>query len=163
MKIWIPLFLFMLVCYSGSCQSADEFKFTHDTMTFTGTDKVLEGDYVETTLKNFSVVRLFKTNDDKYYLRFIVTKNFYFNKVATLEIQSGSRSYYAKETKQHKITKTSGLFIIEIFKNYIGTIKDDGITGIVFGEAETDFTKQDTKQIKAMATFFYNSIAGSKK
>jgi hypothetical protein len=131
-------------------------------MSIPETGKVLEGEYIETTLKNQSVVRLFRTNDNHYYLRLIVTKNFYFNKISTLEIRSGSKSFYVKDCKQHKVSKTQGLFVTEVFRNYVATIKDDGITGIIFGETETDFTKHDASLTKKMAGMFYEKIAGKK-
>ena len=121
--------------------------------------KILDGEYLETTLKNLSVVRFFKTEDGKLYLRLIVTKNFYFDKVDVLEIESGTKSYYAKNTRQFKVTRASGLFLIEIYKNYLNTIKDEGITGIVFGGTETKFSNKDAAQIKKIAGVFYESLA----
>ena len=38
-----------------------------------------------------------------------------------------------------------------------GTEKDEGITSIVFGGAETDFTKQDANQIKKISRCFYEA------
>lgn len=128
-------------------------------MSLPETSKIIDGDYLETTLKDFSQVRLFKTTNNKYYLKFIVKRNFYFDKVDVLEIRSGSKSYYAKDTKQYKIDKTTGMFIIEVFKNYISTLKEEGITSLYFSQAETKFTRHDTKQIKQIANCFYNSIA----
>ena len=129
-----------------------------DTMSVPESGKILQGEYIETTLKDFSVVRIFRTTDDKYYLRFIVKKNFYFDKVDVLELRTGSKSYYVKNTKQYKINKTTGLFVVEIFKNYISTLKEDGMTSLVFAKAETDFTRQDATQIKQMAKCFYAAI-----
>ena len=79
-----------------------------------------------------------------------------------LEIRSGNKSYYAKESKQYKINKTTGLFIIEVFKNYISTLKDEGITSIYFAKAETDFTRQDASEIKKMSKCFYDAITHTK-
>jgi hypothetical protein len=93
----------------------------------------------------------------------IVTKNFYFGKTGVLEILSGSKSYYAKETTQFKVSKTSGLYIVEVFPNYLSTLSDHGITGLIFSEAETDFTRQDAQQIKAIASAFYEKVAPGKK
>jgi hypothetical protein len=163
MKIQVLAILLFFSCITGNAQTKDNLVFRRDTMSNPASGKVLEGEYLETVLKNLSEVRLFKTADEHYYLRFIVTKNFYFDKVDVLEIQSGTRSYYAKETRQFKISKTKGLFLIEVFKNYIGTLKDDGITGIVFSEAQTDFTRQDASQIRAMASVFYKSIESARK
>jgi hypothetical protein len=120
--------------------------------------KVLEGSYMETPLKDFSVVRLFRTTDEKFYLRMIVKKNFYFNKVGVLEIRSGTKSIYYKNNKQYKVNKTTGMFVTEVQKNYLSTLKDEGITSLYFAEAETDFTRQDAGQIKKMAKCFYEDI-----
>jgi hypothetical protein len=152
--VWFVLFV--TVC---NCQNACEPGFARDTMSLPEGGKTLDGEYLETTLKNGSMVRLFKTDDNHYYLRMYVTKNFYFDKVGDLEIRSGTKSYYARQTKQHKIDKHTGMFIIEIMKNYISTLKDGGITSIVFSDSETDFTKQDTKQIKVISQCFYDAIS----
>lgn len=155
-SVFFYLLLFSLACKG---QVVCEFAFTPDTMSLPGSGKVLQGEYIETTLKDFSVVRLFKTIENKYYLRMIVKKNFYFDKVDVLEIRSGSKSYYAKDTRQYKINKTTGLFVIEVFRNYVSTLKDDGITSLYFSKAETDFTRQDAGQIRKMSKCFYESIS----
>ncbi len=129
-----------------------------DTLTLPGTGKVLSGESAETTFKNLSSVKLFKSGDGKIYLRMVVTENFYFNKTDVLEIKSGTKSYYAKNTTQHKISKSRGLFVIEIYKNYVYTLRDGGITGIAFGGAETDFTKQDEVQVKKIAACLYDKL-----
>lgn len=131
--------------------------FVKDTMSIQKDEKIVDGEYVETTLKNLSVVRLFKTNDNKFYMRFIVTEDFYFNKVGTLEIKSGSKSYYAKDTRQHKVNKTKGMYVIEVHKNYLATLKEDGITSIAFASGETDFTRQDAGQIREIARCIYEN------
>src|SRR5688572_32559735 len=133
MKIKTLLFFLLYLGHQGAAQSSENIAFARDTMSIPQTDKILDGEYLETTLKNLSVVRFFKTTDGKLYLRMIVTKNFYFDKVDVLEIQSGSKSYYAKNTKQFKVSKNSGLLLIEVYRNYINTIRENGITGIVFG------------------------------
>jgi len=151
--------LFVSVCKSQVvCGSA----FVKDTMSVPESGKVLEGEYIEVTLKDFSTVRIFRTDDDKYFLKFVVKQNFYFDKIDVLEIRSGSKSYYVKNTKQYKIDKTTGLFVVEVFKNYISTLKDDGMTSIYFAKAETDFTKRDAGQIKEMAKCFYDVIKQKK-
>jgi len=132
--------------------------FKTDTMSVPETNKVLEGRYVETVLRDQSEVRFFETDDHRYFVRFIVTRNFYFDKVAMLEIQSGSKSSHEKDTKQYKVSKTAGMFFVEVYKNYFTTYKESGITAIVFGDVVTDFSKQDVSQVKKMATFFHESI-----
>lgn len=139
-----------------------ESSFVKDTMSVPESGKVLEGEYIETTLKDLSMVRIFHTNDDKYYLRFIVKKNFYFNKTDVLEIRSGSKSYYVKNTTQYKIDKTTGVFVVEIFKNYLTTLKEEGMTSLYFSKAETDFTRQDTRQIREISKCVYTANKGKK-
>lgn len=162
MKLKFILFAFILLSSAFKSQTSCEFEFLNDTLTLPEEGKVLEGTSLETTLKNLSVVKIFQSNnpkDDYLYLRIVVTKNFYFNKVDQLELKSGSKSYWVKpESKQHKISKTMGLFVVRVAKNYIVTLKEEGITSIVFGGAETDFTKQDAAQIKKISRCFYETI-----
>jgi len=161
-RIQFLVFFLILSIAKADCQTAVPITFVSDTMSITGKEEIVEGEYIETVLKNLSVVRLFKTNDGHFYIRFIITKNFYFDKVDVLEIKSGSKSYYAKDTRQFKVDKNSGLYIVEIFPNYINTIKNNGITGLYFAQAETKFTRQDANQIRKIAEFFYDSITASK-
>lgn len=137
----------------SDCESA----FRQDTMFIPKEQRAVNGEYVEATLKNLSVVRLFKSNEGKFYMKLLVTEDFYFDKTDVLEIRSGSKSYYAKDTKQYKVNKTTGLYVIEIYKNYIATLKEDGITSIVFSHAETDFTRQDASLVRKMARCFYDA------
>jgi hypothetical protein len=158
MKKILAVFCLLILIPAVRAQADCQMQLQSDTMTLTGEGKVLEGDYLEVTLKNQSEVRLFRTSQNKLYLRLIVTENFYFNKVDMLEIMSGSKSYYAKNTKQHKVSKTRGLFLIEIFHNYLATLKEDGITGLTFNKAVTDFTRQDANLVKAMAKCMYDNV-----
>lgn len=157
MKAGIAYCLFALA--TVLCRAQETCAFTTDTMGIPGEQKVLNGSYLETRLRNQSEVRFFKANDGKLYLRMIVTENFYFGKVDMLEIQSETKSYYAKNTTQHKVSKTRGLFLIEIFPNYVTTLKEHGITGISFAQAQTHFTRQDARQVKALATCLYETLA----
>jgi hypothetical protein len=153
----------MFLFCSLNAQKENEFVFVEDTMTLSGTNRVLEGEYLEVVLRDLHVVRLFKTADKKVYLRFIVTRNFYFDKVGTLEILSGSKTYSAKEVRQHKVTKTSGLFVSEIFVNYLSTLRAEGITALVFNQAKTNFSRGDTRKIRRMAEYFQNAYVGDTK
>src|SRR3954466_9869107 len=122
-------FVSFFMFFSGVAQEKCETTFVPDTLTPPGASVTLNGLSVETTLKNLTKVKLFKTeNSDTIYLRLIVTENFYFNKVDVLEIQSGTKSYYAKDTKQYKLSRSEGQFTIEIFRNYVWTLKELGIT-----------------------------------
>lgn len=158
MKNNFLLLSILFISLTLTSQNGCDFEFKNDTIFIPKEEKLLNGDYIETSLKNQSNVQLFKISETKLYLKLYVTENFYFNKIDVLEIKSGKKSYYAKDTKQFKLTKTKGMFVIEIFKNYLTTLMDYGITSIVFGGAETKFTRQDASQVKKLSTCFYESI-----
>lgn len=132
-------------------------------MTITGTDKVLEGEYMEVVLRDQHVVRLYKADDRKVYVRFIVAKNFYFDKVATLEILSGSKTYPIKNAHQWKVNKTRGLFVSEIFTNYLSTLQAEGMTALLFNQTLTKFSRLDTKKIKRMSSAFREAYLAEEK
>lgn len=153
--------LLFLTFFWGAFSQGD-CHFIQDTVSIPKENKIVNAEYLQTVLKNKSVVQLFKTETNKYYLKLIVTENLYFNKVDILEIKSGGKSFYAKDTKHYQYDKHTGYYIIEIYKNYAGTLKDDGITSIVFGKAETDFGKHDCNQIKQISKCFYENIIAKK-
>ncbi|MBK9283676.1 MAG: hypothetical protein IPM51_05080 [Sphingobacteriaceae bacterium] len=133
-----------------------------DTVFIPKENKTYQSDYLEVELKNKSLVQLVKADNKKYYLRMIVTENLYFDKVALLEVISGKKSFYVKDTKHHQFDKHRGYYCFEIFQNYIGTLKDDGITAIEFGKVHTSFSKSDCNHIKSIAKCFYESISEKK-
>ncbi len=159
MKLIFTLLLFTFF-YANIAQT--NCNFIQDTVFVPKEGKVVNSDYLETTLKNKSIVQLFKTETNKYFLKLIVTENLYFDKIDNLEIKSGDKSFVAKDTKHHSYDKHRGYYFIEIYRNYIGTLKDEGITSIVFGKAETIFVKQDCKQIKQISKCFYQNITAKK-
>jgi len=163
MKKKLPVFFVtFFLLFSAAAQEKCDAVFSADTLTPPGSSVALNGQSVETTLKNLSKVKLFKSDDDKLYLRLVVTENFYFNKVDVLELQSGTKSYYAKDTKQYKLSRSQGQFTIEIFRNYVWTLKELGVTAIVFGSSTTELTRQDTKEIKKIAACLFETIAEKK-
>jgi hypothetical protein len=149
------LFFFLVnTCFPQDCPAL-----IADTMTLPGEHKALNGEYLEAQMKNGSTIRFFKTENEHIYLRIVVTKNFYFNQVSTLEIKSGSKSYYIKNAKQYKLDKVHGLYVAEIYSNYLNTLKELGITAIDFGGVVTDFTKHDASEVKNAAGCVYNTLS----
>jgi hypothetical protein len=146
--------LFVNACFSQECPAL-----IADTMTLPGDHKALNGEYLEAQMKNGSTVRFFKTDNERLFIRLVVTKNFYFNQVSTLEIQSGNKSYYIKNAKQYKLDKTHGLYIAEIYSNYLNTLKELGISAIDFGGVVTDFTKHDASAVKDIAKCVYSTLS----
>ncbi|MCW3076309.1 MAG: hypothetical protein JWO32_918 [Bacteroidetes bacterium] len=157
-RIFFIIFLFV----SAISIAQSECTFIKDTLTVAKENKVVTAEMLQTTFKNKTVVQIIKTEAGKYYLKFIVFENLYFNRIDLLEIKSGTKSFYAKETTQYRRDKYSGFYLIEIYKNYIGTLRQDGVTSIVFNKAETIFTKQDCELIKQMAKCFYDAISPKK-
>ncbi len=162
MRNSLLIIAFLLFSFFGHSQKAGDFSFINDTMRIPKENKVVQVDYVITSLKNGTTIQLAKAPAGKYYMRICTNENLYFGKTDVMEIKSGSKSFFAKETTNYELSKNSGYYVIEIYKNYVGTLKDDGITGLVFGKAATAFSKQDCNQIKQMAKYFYESICAKK-
>lgn len=158
MRLTVTLFFlgFMNLLLAQDCG------FKTDTIFVPKEKKTLNCDVLETTFKNGSVVQLIKAPNGKLYMKLIVTENLYFDKVDQLEVKSGSKSFYAKDTKHFQYNKHKGYYIIEIYKNYVVTLRDDGLTGLKFGKAETEFTRSDSNLIKKAASCFYESLAEKK-
>lgn len=133
-----------------------------DTVFMPKENKVIETEILEANLKSGGIGLLIKTENNRYFLKLVVTENLYFNKTEQLEIISGSKSTFYKDTKQFQYDKHRGYYIVEVFKNYIATLKEYGITSLVFGKAETKFSKQDCNQIKQIAKCLYESISAKK-
>jgi hypothetical protein len=142
--------------------SAQDCSFKSDTVFIPTEKKVMDSEYLEATLKNKSVFKLVKAPNKKLYVKFIVTENLYFGKVDQLEIRSGKRSFYVKDAMHYQYDKYKGYYFFEIYPNYVITLRDDGLTGIKFGKAETDFGKTDCNQVKLISKCFYESIAPKK-
>lgn len=136
--------------------------FSPDTLFLPKESKTVSADYLQASFKNGSSLRLYKTPSNKYYLKLVVTENLYFDKVDLLEIQSGSKSFYSKDTKQLELSKSAGYFVVEIYKNYVATLREEGVTGILFGKVETSFTRSDANQVKQIAKCFYATIETKK-
>lgn len=159
---YIYLIIGVFFCSFGFSQKSGDFTFIKDTIRIPKENKVVDTEYLITSLKNGTTLQLAKANTAKFYLRICTSENLYFGKTDMLEIRSGSKSFFAKETTNYELSKNSGYYIIEIYKNYIGTLKEDGITAFAFGKAVTTFSKQDCNQVKQMAKHFYESVCTKK-
>lgn len=152
---YLYIFLFALtVTFSKSQKPCS---FTEDTLYVPMTGKTLQASYVEVITKNNSNIQLFRQGGN-YYLRIIATVNLYFGKTDVLEIKSDTKSFFAKNTTQFERDKDHGCYTVQIYKNYIATLRDYGITGIRFGAAETRYEGRDTEAVRKMAKCFYETI-----
>lgn len=153
-------FLYILICGLGFfvLRSQNDCQFTDDTLYLPHLSKTINASYTEVTTKNNSKIQFFKQGNT-YYLRIIATVNLYFGKTDLLEIKSGNKSFFVKNTTQFEQDKDHGSYTITIFKNYIATLRDGGITSIKFGAAETKYESRDTEAIRKMAKCFYETIS----
>ncbi len=151
----ISFFLFLLtLSFSVSAQEVTcENSFSTDTLSFLPDGPLMEGEMIQTTLKNKSIVQMYSMDKKRFYIRIYITENFYFNKVDILNIESGKWSYPVKNCKQFKVNKTLGMYVFEVQKNYLATLRDEGMTGLLFAGAETNFTRSDGHQIKNVPLF----------
>ena len=163
MKRIVLLLMSMFLGFCVYSQRTGDFTIFKDTIRVPKENKVYESQYVIRRLKNGSTIQLIKSSNNKFYMRIVISENLYFDKKDVLEIKSGTKSFYAKETTNYALNKNTGYFTVEIFKNYVGTLKDDGITCLVFGKDETSYSKQDCNQVKQMAKYFYESFCVQKK
>jgi hypothetical protein len=157
------LLLVILLVFSCASHAQGNCTFVKDTLTIPKENKLVDAEILQAVFKSKSLVQLIKANNSKYYLKLFVNQNLYFDKVDVLEIRSGNKSFYAKDTKQYQFDKHTGYFVVELYKNYVVTLKDEGITSIYFNKAETDFTKQDCSQFKQIAKCFYDAISPKNK
>lgn len=158
-KSRLLLILFFCTLFDlGFSQNTCEMGFTTDSLydakqnTFSLADGL-----VTPVFKNGSQIKLFKVGN-RYYLSIEFKNNLYFDKTDDLEIKSGTKSMFQKGIKQQQKNKYTALFAFEIYKNYVGTLKDEGITSFVFNNTENSFSKPEVKEIKKIATCFYQTI-----
>lgn len=132
--------------------------FTNDTLYLLEQNKTLNVKSIKTSFKDNSEFKLIIGNDNKFYLQLAVTENLYFDKKDNLELESNGKSILFKNVIHQKLNKYTGLYVVEIWKNYIATLKDEGLTSLTFNKAKTKFYKSDSKAVKQIANCFYNEI-----
>jgi hypothetical protein len=151
-------FLLLLFVFAGVLSCRSQCSFQEDSLFIPKENKIVAAVFLDVQLKKSSM-QFIKIKSEKYFLRLVVTENLYFDKIDQLELQSGKKSFYAKDVKQIEVDKHSGYFLVELFKNYVATLKDDGLTAIVFNKAQTNFSKQETALVKQNAKCFYEKIS----
>jgi len=163
MIVRLSILLLFLTALSSSAQEITcESQFAMDTLSIPGRDSVMNCEMLRTTLKNQSVIEMYALDRKKFFVRIYITENFYFNKVDILSVESGKWTYPVKNCKQHKVSKTLGMYVFEVQKNYLVTLRDEGMSGLVFAGANTDFTRNDQQMIKKMCRCFYETMFGKK-
>ncbi len=153
-----------MLCFAVlSAQNNCEMGFVRDSLFVEKDNTFVGADGLKTPVfKDGGEVKIFKVGH-KYYLMLICKSNLHMDLVSDLEIISGTKSMVAKGVKQHQKDKHTGFFTIEILKNYVATLKDDGITSYVFNTKETLLAKNEVKEVKKIANCFYQTINVQKK
>jgi hypothetical protein len=153
-------FFIAFLCFTGFVfsQNTCEMGFVSDSLYMPSENSYyMATGLVTPELRNGTFVKLF-LHRNKYYLMIESKSNLYFDKSEMLEIKSGKKSMFQKDAKQYQKNKYTAFFVLEVYKNYIATLKEEGITSYVFSNNEIALNKQDTKEIKKIADCFYRTI-----
>ena len=110
---------------------------------------------MNTPLKNGGRVQ-FINNNGKFALKITPNQKLGFSDVGSLQIKSGTKSIFFRSTTYYNHKEASAFFLVDVLINYIATLKDDGLTSLVFNEKfETEFCSEDQKNIRRTAKCFY--------
>lgn len=154
-------FLLALIatCYTASAQVPCNQQFRTDTAVinrFTYAREAVE--LMEVSIKNNYQVQ-FILKDKKTYLRIIVRDNLGFGQIGEFKLICGKKQIYDKDIKLVQIDKGSGWFVIELNPNYIQTIRDLGISRIIFRDTvEFVVPKADSEKIRQVAACFFDAV-----
>lgn len=117
----------------------------------------------EVKIKNNYQVQFIK-QDQKKYLKLIIKDDLGFGKKGSLLLYCNKKQIYVKMITLQIIDKTSAYFLIELIPNYITTLKENGLTNIIFCEKiEFVVPKQDSEAVKKMAACFYDLVVPQPK
>lgn len=151
-KVFIVFFILIsAVHYSQTCKE----QLVHDSI-FKPTDhKKVAASYIYCKLKNGGNIKLINHNG-RYYLMMVLNEKMGLEEVGNLEIKSGGRSFFTKNVTLYNIKENDSYFFIEIMINYVGTLKEDGISSVVFcGKFEAKLSKEDSNNVRKGAKCFY--------
>ncbi len=113
---------------------------------------------IEVTIKNNYQLQFIKDGKTTF-LKIIVRDNLGFGQIGEFMLVCGKKQIYNKDTKLVPIDKTSGYFVIELNPNYIQTLKDLGLTKLIFRDTvEFLIPKTDSDKIKQTATCFFDMV-----
>lgn len=117
-----------------------------------------EVELMDVTIKNNYQLQFIR-KDHKTYLRIVVRDNLGFGQIGEFMLICGKKQIYDKDVKLVPIDKSSGWFIIELNPNYIQTIRDLGLSRIIFRDTvEFLVPKSDSEKIKQTAACFFEAV-----
>jgi len=145
------LFSSMVICaQTNPCLN----QFMNDSVVKPGEKTATVVNALTVNLKTGQTIQFINGANKKLYVRIKTNDKLGFIPEGGLELKSGSKSIYFK-TNLHNINKTNPYFIVDVGINYIATLKDYGMSGLVFNSHEIKFIKEDIKAIKETANCFY--------
>lgn len=106
-------------------------------------------------LKNGGSIQ-FINNKGKLILKITPNQKLGFLDAGPLQIKSGSKSFFLKSATFYNHKEPNAYFLVDVLINYIATLRDDGLTSVVFNEKfEATFSSEDQKTIRRTAKCFY--------
>jgi hypothetical protein len=154
----IGFFVFSKALFSQDCKD----QVVTDSVFKPSENKKVVAGILTCGLKNGGAVQFINQNG-RFMLKIIANEKFGFEDKGSLELKSGTKSFFVKSTTLHDFKLPQPYFLVDILINYVGTLKDEGLTAIVFNKFEAKLAKEDTKIIKETADCFYAMNKPNKK
>lgn len=145
--------LFLVFCGMMTTAQCKE-QIVSDSVLKPGATSKVVADVLYVGLRNGGAVQ-FISDNGKYFLKVTPNAKLGFVDTGSLELRSGTKSFFVRSTKLYNIKDPGAYFIIEIFMNYVATLRDNGLTGLVFNKFELELNKDDRKSVEQAADCFY--------
>ncbi len=146
------LFITTAFCIAQPCKNQT---FLADSVIKPGENVKIWANVLNCPLKNGGNVQFINQNK-KYYLKLALNDKFGFEDLGSIELKSGNKSFFVKSVKLYDAKKPQPYFVLEILINYVATLKDNGLTSVVFNNFESKLSKQDSDNIEKSANCFYS-------
>lgn len=153
MKNWLVI-LFNLLFVLGYSQNCKEQPVTDSVYKPSERKKVL-AEIHTLNLSNKGKIYLINHNG-KFFLKLSLNEKMGLADLGNLEIKSGGRSYFIKNATYYDMNENNGYFFIDMGINYVATLKDEGITSVIYNtKFEAKLQKDDMNAVKKTAKCFY--------
>jgi hypothetical protein len=147
--------LFFLICSLFVMSQPCNDQLINDSLYRPAENKKVAVSAMNCALENGGSIQFINSNG-KYHLKIKPNQKIGFDDKGSLELMSGSKGFYIKSAQLYDHKLKEPYFIIDVQLNYVGQIKDEGMTGLVFNTFEVKFTKNDNRNIRSTAKCFYN-------
>lgn len=149
------VFISIKACYA---QDKCHQNFVNDSCVLLASGKKEAVKLMEVKIKNNYQIQFIR-KDSYNYLKIIVKDNLGYGQTGSLLLYSNKKQYFTKSITLQIIDKKSAYFLLELNPNYLTTLKDNGLTSIIFQE-KVEFTipKQDSEAVKQLANCFEQEL-----